>query len=143
MLCVYREVQILMKKAAAALKRKRKPSDAAAIVSYDEKPRIQTIAATSPDLPPRPGEHVSFARHYEHKRHRTVSLLARIHLLSRKVHALVKHHGARRWHMNSSAATRDITIAALYRFCRLDGAGAAAQAACRLLLRPFGSRARC
>ena len=28
--------------------------------------------------------------------------------------------GARRWRMNSSAATRDITIAALYRFCRLD-----------------------
>ena len=48
--------------------------------------------------------------------------------------------GARRWRMNSSAVTHDITIAALYRFCRLDGAGAAAQAACRLLLRPFDQR---
>lgn len=89
-LCVYREVEILKKKAAAALKRKRKPSDAVAIVSYDEKPGIQAIAATSPDLPPRPGEHVSFARDYEYKRHGTVSLLAGIDLLSGKVHALVK-----------------------------------------------------
>ena len=32
-LCVYREVEILKKKAAAALKRKRKPSDGVAIVS--------------------------------------------------------------------------------------------------------------
>ena len=89
-LCVYRKVEILKKKAAAALQRKEKPSDAVAIVSYDEKPGIQAIATTSPDLPPRPGAHVSFARDHEYKRHGTVSLLAGIDLLSGKVHALVK-----------------------------------------------------
>jgi hypothetical protein len=38
----------ILKKAAAA---KRKPDDAVAIISYDEKPGIQAIATTSPDLP--------------------------------------------------------------------------------------------
>ena len=41
-LCVYRQVKIL-KQAAAAAKKKR-PSDAVAIISYDEKPGIQAIA---------------------------------------------------------------------------------------------------
>ena len=89
-LCVYREVKVLKKKAAAALKKNKKPSDAVAVVSYDEKPGIQAIATTSPDLPPRPGVHASFARDYEYKRHGTVSLLAGIDLLTGKVHALVK-----------------------------------------------------
>jgi hypothetical protein len=31
------------------------PSDRVAIISYDEKPGIQAIATTSPDLPPKPG----------------------------------------------------------------------------------------
>ena len=48
-LCVYREVQVL-KKAAAKAEKSKKP---VAIVSYDEKPRIQAIATTAPDLPPR------------------------------------------------------------------------------------------
>ena len=51
-LCVYREVAILKESAAAA---KTEPSDAVAIVSYDEKPGIQAIATTAPDLPPEPG----------------------------------------------------------------------------------------
>ncbi len=50
-LCVYREVQVL-KKAAAKSKKSKKP---VAIVSYDEKPGIQAIATTAPDLPPVPG----------------------------------------------------------------------------------------
>src|SRR5882672_7376591 len=54
-LCVYREVQVL-KKAAAKAKNKSKTSrKPVAIVSYDEKPGIQAIATTSPDLPPVPG----------------------------------------------------------------------------------------
>jgi transposase len=85
-LCVYREVK-LIKEAAAA---KREPSDAVAIVSYDEKPGIQAIAATAPDLPPAPGRHATFARDYEYKRHGTVSLLAGIDLITGQVHALVK-----------------------------------------------------
>jgi transposase len=85
-LCVYREVAIL-KKAAAASK---KPTEAVAVVSYDEKPGIQAIATTAPDLPPKPGGHATFARDYEYKRHGTLSLLAGIDLLTGKVHALVK-----------------------------------------------------
>lgn len=85
-LCIYREVQVL-KKAAARSKKPRKP---VAIVSYDEKPGIQAIATTAPDLPPEPGVHPTFARDHEYKRHGTLSLLAGIDLLSGKVHALVK-----------------------------------------------------
>ena len=86
-LCVYREVQILKQAAVAA---KNKPSEAVAIISYDEKPGIQAIATTAPDLPPVPGLHPSFAREFEYERHGTVSLLAGIDLVSGKVHALVR-----------------------------------------------------
>src|ERR1700680_4840832 len=85
-LCIYREVQVL-KKAAAKTKNPGKP---VAIVSYDEKPGIQAIATTAPDLPPKPGVYASFARDYEYKRHGTLSLLAGIDLLTGKVHALVR-----------------------------------------------------
>src|SRR6202051_4781196 len=89
-LCVYREVQIL-KKAAAKAKNKPKTSrKPVAIVSYDEKPGIQAIATTSPDLPPGPGTYATFSRDHEYKRHGTLSLLAGIDLLTGKVHALVK-----------------------------------------------------
>jgi len=86
-LCVYREVKVIKEAAAAA---KQAPSDAVAIISYDEKPGIQAIAATAPDLPPKPGKHATFARDYEYKRQGTVSLLAGIDLLTGQVHALVK-----------------------------------------------------
>ena len=86
-LCVYREVKIIKETAAAS---KKKPSDAVAIVSYDEKPGIQAIATTAPDLPPEPGAHATFARDHEYKRHGTVSLLAGIDLITGAVHALVK-----------------------------------------------------
>src|SRR5258705_3878402 len=85
-LCVYREVQVL-KKAAARSKKSKKPI---AIVSYDEKPGIQAIATTAPDLPPVPGVYPDFARDFEYRRHGTLSLLAGIDLLTGKVHALVK-----------------------------------------------------
>jgi len=80
-LCVYRQVKLLKKKP---------PSDAVAIVSYDEKPGVQAIGTTAPDLPPEPGVHQSFARDHEYKRHGTVSLLAGIDLLTGKVHALAR-----------------------------------------------------
>jgi len=85
-LCVYREVEVL-KRAAAKPKKPNKP---VAIVSYDEKPGIQAVATTAPDLPPVPGSHPTFARDHEYKRHGTLSLLAGIDLLTGKVHALVK-----------------------------------------------------
>src|ERR1700704_4824895 len=86
-LCVYRKVKLLKK---AAARSKAKPTDAVAIISYDEKPGIQGIATTAPDLPPKPGLHATFARDHEYKRHGTVSLLAGIDLLTGKVHALVR-----------------------------------------------------
>ena len=86
-LCVYRQVKVLKKAAAVS---KKKPTDAVAIISYDEKPGIQAIATTAPDLPPEPGVYATFAREHEYKRHGTVSLLAGIDLVTGKVHALVK-----------------------------------------------------
>jgi hypothetical protein len=67
-LCVYREVQVLKKAAAGKSNKSDKP---VAIVSYDEKPGIQAIATTAPDLPPEPGVHATFARDHEYKRHGT------------------------------------------------------------------------
>jgi len=84
-LCVYREVQVL--KEAAKCRKAQKP---VAIVSYDEKPGIQAIATTAPDLPPKPGVYPTFARDHEYQRHGTLSLLAGIDLLTGKVHALVR-----------------------------------------------------
>ena len=81
-LCVYRQVKILKETAAAS---KNKPSKAVAIVSYDEKPGIQAIANTAPDLPPEPGVHATFARDHEYKCLGTVSLLAGIDLLTGQV----------------------------------------------------------
>src|SRR5438876_5388518 len=85
-LCVYREVALLKEAGAAA----KKPSKPVAVVSYDEKPGIQAIANTAPDLPPKPGMHPSFARDYEYERKGTLSLLAGIDLLTGQVHAVVK-----------------------------------------------------
>src|SRR5262245_18658740 len=80
-LCVYRQVKLL---------KQRPQGDAVAIVSYDEKPGIQAIANTAPDLPPEPGVHPSFGRDHEYKRFGTVTLLAGINLLSGQIHSLVK-----------------------------------------------------
>src|SRR5580700_10462015 len=59
-LCVYRQVKILKKAAAAP------------------KPGIRAIATTAPDLPPERGVYATFAREHEYKRHGTVCLLAGI-----------------------------------------------------------------
>jgi transposase len=80
-LCVYRKVKLLKNAAVAS---KKKPSDTVAIISYDEKPGIQAIATTAPDLPPEPHVHATFARDHEYKRHGTVSLLAGIGHCSRE-----------------------------------------------------------
>lgn len=85
-LCVYREV-VMLKQAEATMEDA--PANVA-IVSYDEKPGVQAIGTTAPDLPPRPGVHPGFARDHEYKRHGTLSLLAGIDLVSGTVHALVR-----------------------------------------------------
>jgi len=81
-LCVYREVAILRASETAETN--------VAIISYDEKPGIQAIANTAPDLPPQPGSHAAFARDHEYQRHGTLSLLTGIDLLTGKVHACVE-----------------------------------------------------
>jgi transposase len=81
-LCVYREVAVLKESDSAAAD--------VAIISYDEKPGIQAIGNTAPDLPPQPGTHETFARDHEYQRHGTLSLLAGIDLLTGHVHARVE-----------------------------------------------------
>ena len=57
-------------------------------ISYGEKPGIQAIATTSPDLPPTADKGVTM-RDYEYKRLGTVSLLAGIDLLTGEAFPLV------------------------------------------------------
>jgi transposase len=59
--------------------------DAASVitVSVDEKPGVQAIANTAPDLPPVPGNYRTWSRDHEYQRHGTLSILA----------ALDLHHG--------------------------------------------------
>jgi len=49
-------------------------------VSVDEKPGLQAIANTSPDLPPVPGKHPEICRDHEYKRLGTCSILAALDL---------------------------------------------------------------
>ena len=58
-------------------------------VSYDEKPGIQAIATTAPDLPP-DSNHGAIKRDYEYKRLGTISLLAAIDLLTGEAIPLVR-----------------------------------------------------
>jgi transposase len=80
---VYKEVEIWREKGSP-------PPDLVAVLSYDEKPGIQAIENTAPDLPPVPGEHSTVGRDREYIRHGTVSLLAGIDLLSGEVLGLVR-----------------------------------------------------
>jgi transposase len=85
-LCVYREVELLKQTAAAG----KGEAPAVAIVSYDEKPGVQAIGTTAPDLPPAPSRYQCVARDHEYVRHGTLSLLAGIDLLTGVVHASVE-----------------------------------------------------
>ena len=58
-------------------------------VSYDEKPGIQAIATTAPDLPP-DSDHGAIKRDYEYKRLGTITLLAAIDLLTGEAIPLVR-----------------------------------------------------
>ena len=86
-LCVYKEVEML---------REAGQDDMVAILSYDEKPGIQAIGVTAPDLPPEPGKHSGWGRDHEYVRHGTVSLMAAIDLLTGYVHGqVVDRHRSR------------------------------------------------
>jgi transposase len=82
LLHVYKDVEVWRKKGL--------PQEVVAVLSYDEKPGIQAISNTAPDLPPRPGEYPAVGRDYEYKRHGTVSLLAGINLLDGHVLGFVR-----------------------------------------------------
>lgn len=81
-LYVYKEVQLLHETGGV-------PSELVAFLSYDEKPGIQAIGVTAPDLPPVPGQHPNILRDHEYVRRGTLSLLAGIDLLTGEVHGLV------------------------------------------------------
>jgi transposase len=98
-LCVYQEVAVLhandkdgdkANPDKAPNKADDKANPKVAIISYDEKPGIQAISNTAPDLPPVPGRHRCIARDHEYKRHGTLSLLAGIDLRIGHVHASVE-----------------------------------------------------
>jgi transposase len=76
---VYKEVELM----------RDKEDNYFAYVSYDEKPGIQAIANTSPDLMPLSGKHPAISRDYEYKRLGTLSLLAGIDLLTGHVTAII------------------------------------------------------
>lgn len=59
-------------------------------VSVDEKPGLQAIANTAPDLPPRPGKHSAIGRDHEYKRLGTCSVLAALDLHNGHVTARVE-----------------------------------------------------
>lgn len=80
-LLVYKEVEMEKKKAKRGGK---------IVISYDEKPGMQAIGNTAPDLPPVTGKHSSFGRDHEYERFGTLSLLAGIDLFTGHVHATVE-----------------------------------------------------
>jgi transposase len=59
-------------------------------VSVDEKPGVQAIGLTAPDLPPVPGKASAVGRDYEYVRRGTVSILAGIDLHSGHIFASVE-----------------------------------------------------
>ncbi|MBE0525103.1 MAG: hypothetical protein IBX40_12365 [Methanosarcinales archaeon] len=61
-----------------------------AIVSYDEKPGIQSIGNKHPDLMPVEGKHPTISRDYEYVRYGTLSLLAGIDLLTGVIHYKIR-----------------------------------------------------
>jgi len=84
-LMVYRDVSIHAEGATDA----RRP-DPIYTVSVDEKPGVQALGLTAPDLPPVPGVARGFGRDYEYVRHGTVSILAGIDLHSGHIFATVE-----------------------------------------------------
>ena len=79
-LCVYREVELI---------RGNEEESGIAVLSYDEKPGIQAIGTTGPDLPPVPLLYPTHSREFEYVRYGTLSLLAGIDLSTGYVHGLV------------------------------------------------------
>jgi transposase len=86
-LMVYQEVA-LQNQAAAAGQAALLPS--VVTVSIDEKPGVQAIENTAPDLPPVPEKHPTIGRDHEYQRHGTLSILASLDLHDGHVMARVE-----------------------------------------------------
>lgn len=80
-LFVYKEVQQINDE---------RKQDKNTTLSYDEKPGIQAIANTAPELPPSPGISPAWKRDHEYKRNGTLSLLAGIDLHDGHVLGIVR-----------------------------------------------------
>ena len=65
------------------------PGEHIHVLSYDEKPGIQAIATTAPDLLPKPGNG-TVLRDYEYRRLGTLSLLAGIDLQTGEAIPLIR-----------------------------------------------------
>ena len=92
-LMVYQEVAVQNPAAAVA------PAAGAPpliTVSIDEKPGVQAIENTAPDLPPVPEKHAPVGRDHEYKRHGTLSILASLDLHDGHVVARVEERHRRR-----------------------------------------------
>src|SRR5580693_230260 len=86
-LIVYQDVALQNEKRVAGLT----PSNVIT-VSVDEKPGVQAIANTAPDLLPVPGKHPKIARDHEYERLGTCSILAALDLQDGRVTARVEDH---------------------------------------------------
>ena len=84
-LMVYRDVSIYSEGAVHDAR-----PNAIYTVSVDEKPGVQAIGLTAPDLPPVPGKAQAVGRDYEYVRRGTVSILAGIDLHSGQIFANVE-----------------------------------------------------
>jgi transposase len=80
-LLIYKEVETVLDN---------KDDSVYAYISYDEKPSIQAIENTAPDLMPVPGMYSCISRDHEYIRHGTLSLLAGIDLVTGNITATVQ-----------------------------------------------------
>lgn len=84
-LIVYQDVELQNAKRAAG-----QTASSVITVSVDEKPGVQAIGNTSPDLPPVPGKHPRISRDHEYKRLGTCSILAALDLQDGHITARVE-----------------------------------------------------
>jgi transposase len=84
-LIVYQDVELQNAKRAAG-----QTASSIITVSVDEKPGVQAIGNTAPDLPPVPGKHPKISRDHEYQRLGTCSILAALDLQDGHVTARVE-----------------------------------------------------
>jgi transposase len=84
-LIVYQDVELQNAKRAAG-----EAASGIITVSVDEKPGVQAIANTAPDLPPVPGKHPKIGRDHEYERLGTCSIIAALDLQDGHITARVE-----------------------------------------------------